>query len=236
MKQPMTIAVIAALLAAPASAQLTENFDEPFADWTTRWLYQNSNLGNYYVVQGNGCNEADRGNNPEGLWLVDSQVCDDPGSIGGPTATIEFDPAFGEMIRTLSFGVEAFVQQDIIVYDVDGNIQGSWIGVSGGGFDFDHADRIEAISDNGIGKIVFDSTNYDLGAIEGNTSVDEFSVELIEGDCYADFTGEGVLDLFDFLAFVNSFNAGEGKANCDNEGGLDLFDFLCFTNAFNAGC
>jgi hypothetical protein len=56
------------------------------------------------------------------------------------------------------------------------------------------------------------------------------------GDCYADFTGDNVLDLFDFLAFVNSFNAGEDKANCDNEGGLDLFDFLCFTNEFNAGC
>ena len=54
--------------------------------------------------------------------------------------------------------------------------------------------------------------------------------------CYADFTDDGVLDLFDFLAFVNSFNAGENKANCDQQGGFDLFDFLCFTNEFNAGC
>jgi hypothetical protein len=54
--------------------------------------------------------------------------------------------------------------------------------------------------------------------------------------CYADFTGEGELDLFDFLAFVNAFNAGDEVANCDGEGGLDLFDFLCYTNAFNAGC
>jgi subtilisin family serine protease len=55
-------------------------------------------------------------------------------------------------------------------------------------------------------------------------------------ECYADYNGDGTLDLFDFLAFTNDFNAGEGKANCDNEGGFDLFDFLCFTNAFNAGC
>jgi hypothetical protein len=54
--------------------------------------------------------------------------------------------------------------------------------------------------------------------------------------CYPDFTGDGVLDLFDFLEFVNQFNAGDDSANCDGEGGLDLFDFLCFTNAFNAGC
>jgi subtilisin family serine protease len=55
-------------------------------------------------------------------------------------------------------------------------------------------------------------------------------------ECYGDYNGDGTLDLFDFLAFTNDFNAGEGKANCDNEGGFDLFDFLCFTNAFNAGC
>jgi hypothetical protein len=54
--------------------------------------------------------------------------------------------------------------------------------------------------------------------------------------CYADFTGDGALDLFDFLAFVNTFNAGDPDADCDDGGTFDLFDFLCFTNAFNAGC
>jgi hypothetical protein len=54
--------------------------------------------------------------------------------------------------------------------------------------------------------------------------------------CYADFTGDGVLDLFDFLEFVNQFNAGDANADCDGQGGLDLFDFLCYTNEFNAGC
>jgi hypothetical protein len=57
-----------------------------------------------------------------------------------------------------------------------------------------------------------------------------------EQPCYADFTGDGVLDLFDFLGYVNAFNAGEGGADCDGNGVLDLFDFLCFVNAFNAGC
>ncbi len=55
--------------------------------------------------------------------------------------------------------------------------------------------------------------------------------------CYPDLDGNGVLDLFDFLAFVNSFNAGDtGPSDCDHNGDLDLFDFLCYTNAFNAGC
>lgn len=54
--------------------------------------------------------------------------------------------------------------------------------------------------------------------------------------CYPDFTGDGALDLFDFLAFVNGFNAGDEEADCTGDGGLDLFDFLCFVNAFNGGC
>ena len=56
------------------------------------------------------------------------------------------------------------------------------------------------------------------------------------GGCYPDFTGDGVLDLFDFLAFVNAFNGGNPAADCDGNGGLDLFDFLCFNNGFNSGC
>jgi hypothetical protein len=54
--------------------------------------------------------------------------------------------------------------------------------------------------------------------------------------CYPDFTGDGTLDLFDFLAFVNAFNAQDPSADCVADGTFDLFDFLCFVNAFNAGC
>jgi hypothetical protein len=54
--------------------------------------------------------------------------------------------------------------------------------------------------------------------------------------CYPDFTGDGTLDLFDFLAYVNAFNAADPVADCDHNGNLDLFDFLCFVNAFNVGC
>ena len=63
------------------------------------------------------------------------------------------------------------------------------------------------------------------------------------GDCYADCdqsTGHGVLDLFDFLCFQNSFVAGEPYAcDCDTSTGplvCDLFDFLCFQGAFVGGC
>ena len=34
----------------------------------------------------------------------------------------------------------------------------------------------------------------------------------------------------------DSFPGGRGNPDCDASGTLDLFDFLCFVNAFNAGC
>ncbi len=54
--------------------------------------------------------------------------------------------------------------------------------------------------------------------------------------CIADFDGNGTLDLFDFLAFQNAFDAGELEADLDGDGVLTLFDFLAFQNEFDAGC
>ena len=61
--------------------------------------------------------------------------------------------------------------------------------------------------------------------------------------CYADCdqsTGAGVLDVFDFLCFQNSFVSGQAYA-CDcntstGPGNCDVFDFLCFQDAFVSGC
>lgn len=67
--------------------------------------------------------------------------------------------------------------------------------------------------------------------------------ELIEGSatltivaCRADFNGDGVADLFDFLAFMNAFDAGDELADFDFDGALTVFDFLAFQNRFDAGC
>jgi hypothetical protein len=57
-----------------------------------------------------------------------------------------------------------------------------------------------------------------------------------ECPCFPDFTGDGTLDLFDFLEYVNRFNAGDMTADCTGDQVLDLFDFLCYVNLFNNGC
>jgi murein tripeptide amidase MpaA len=51
----------------------------------------------------------------------------------------------------------------------------------------------------------------------------------------ADWNRDCVYDLFDFLAFINDFEAGSPDADFDGDGTLDLFDFLTFLNAFDAG-
>lgn len=54
--------------------------------------------------------------------------------------------------------------------------------------------------------------------------------------CHGDYDENGVLDVFDYLAFVNDFNMGRGDANVNFDTSLDLFDFLAFINLFNEGC
>ena len=54
--------------------------------------------------------------------------------------------------------------------------------------------------------------------------------------CPADLDCDGVLTLFDFLAFQNFFDMGDPIADFDGDSSLTLFDFLAFQNAFDAGC
>ena len=84
-------------------------------------------------------------------------------------------------------------------------------------------------------------TRRNIAGMEGqNALAGEFQ---FAQPCYADCdtsTGVGVLDLFDFLCFQNSFVNGETYAcDCDTTTGplvCDVSDFLCFQNAFVGGC
>jgi hypothetical protein len=54
--------------------------------------------------------------------------------------------------------------------------------------------------------------------------------------CRADLDGDGLLTIFDFLAFQNLFDAGDLAADFDGDRSLTIFDFLAFQNEFDAGC
>ncbi|MFG0283202.1 MAG: GC-type dockerin domain-anchored protein [Phycisphaerales bacterium JB039] len=108
----------------------------------------------------------------------------------------------------------------------------------------DPAQRL-ALADRSVAKVMY---RFHLnGPVGSSARIRPFggtaaggTLELIVGrcawDCYADASGDGTLDFFDFLVFQNEFAAGHPAADCDASGALDLFDFLCFQNAFGAGC
>lgn len=52
----------------------------------------------------------------------------------------------------------------------------------------------------------------------------------------ADLNGDGQIDLTDFFAFFNCFDATASCADIDSQPGVDLGDFFSFFNAFDAGC
>jgi hypothetical protein len=82
----------------------------------------------------------------------------------------------------------------------------------------------------------FDAVTGDAGpGLIWKAIYSEHKIEVI-ATCPADLSLDGALDLFDFLAFVNLFNAADPQADCDGDGEFTLFDFLCFVNAFSAGC
>jgi hypothetical protein len=99
-------------------------------------------------------------------------------------------------------------------------------------------------------QFVFDrpwSTNFGTGKTEFLAAdfysdlltqifFDDVKLEQVSDECYADCTGDGALDLFDFLCFQNDFVAEGDYSDCEDNDAHDLFDFLCYQNAFVAGC
>lgn len=55
-------------------------------------------------------------------------------------------------------------------------------------------------------------------------------------DCPADFNRDGLLNFFDFAAFVAAFQAQDPAADFNADGLFNFFDFPLFIDAFEAGC
>jgi hypothetical protein len=58
----------------------------------------------------------------------------------------------------------------------------------------------------------------------------------VDGGCYADCNGDEVLNVDDFLCFINAFASQDPYADCSGDGILNVDDFLCFINEFALGC
>ncbi len=54
--------------------------------------------------------------------------------------------------------------------------------------------------------------------------------------CPADFNGDGTVDFFDYLDFVDAFSANAASADFNIDGTIDFFDYLDFVDGFSVGC
>ena len=82
----------------------TEDFSDPLGDWVSDWLYTGSNLQNYYVALGD-CNDNERGNQPDGLWVSDDKVCGSLASVS--PVTINLDANLGDTAAYFSLDAYA---------------------------------------------------------------------------------------------------------------------------------
>ena len=87
--------------------------------------------------------------------------------------------------------------------------------------------RIADVRDDDAGSFVLRVTN-------ACTSTD--SDAAIVRVCAADFNADGMVDLFDYLDFVDAWASLRSEADFDGDGVVDLFDYLDFVERFGVGC
>lgn len=85
----------------------------------------------------------------------------------------------------------------------------------------------------GLARFVDDPATPDTGM--GFPVVDMGAFEY-QPPCRVDLDGDGVLTIFDFLAFFNAFDDADPVADFDGDGAFTVFDFLAFQDEFDAGC
>ncbi len=139
------------------AALFIEDFEDPFPAWESGWLGSNSNIQNVYGVG------ADRGNNPDGLWIAD-------GLNNGSITEITFDSIFGSSIVDFSIDTTTWVTGAIFeAIDMSGDsiLSTTITSMLGGYSDPGSYQTISFSTTNGLSG--FSITG---GAIEGNTSID----------------------------------------------------------------
>lgn len=160
MKKLVFLAVLALLASNALADVVCEGFPDPLGGWRTRWLAQNSSMTNYYVCTGNP-DENNRGNNPCGLW-----ICDTDQDFN--TADITINPSQGVLVTHFGLQIVSFVGGTITFYDLSHNVIYTTAVIANGTFPPCPGPVYETDTPNGLGEFIIGPSG-----VEGNTSVDE---------------------------------------------------------------
>ena len=151
--------------------------------------------------------------------------------------------------RWFSNDTGAGPNSDPFVIDISDDGGNSWTnlevvgpggpGTSGGWIQhtFKVADFVEPTAQIRLRFIAEDDPADGQGSLV-EAAIDDVKVETLvcESGCYADFNGDGSLNILDFVAFQGAFVGADPSADCDANGALNILDFVCFQGMFAKGC
>jgi hypothetical protein len=102
-----------ATLGSAQAGSFTEDFEADFPGWESGWFGTQSDAKNYYCPS-QGC--ADRGNNPDGLWLLGA------GGAQGGEIVVTFDAGFGANLTSFKLDVAGYSPTRLTALDSDGAV------------------------------------------------------------------------------------------------------------------
>jgi hypothetical protein len=85
--------------------------------------------------------------------------------------------------------------------------------------------------------VTFDTVHFRIGPTDQDVIfalVD--GVTIGAAPCQPDVNGDGLVNVQDFLAYLQLYAAADPRADFDNNGQVNVQDFLAFLQAFAAGC
>ena len=131
------------------------------------------------------------------------------------------DTGFGEVPLDLNGdGVASVVDRQVIRDAIDQ--------LDGGPFDAEGS-----AVENGSVRLVHPGLNFHLADVDGDGLICRFDLGAY---CPADFNRDGVVNILDFIAFLNAYTTGDLRADFSGNGVLDPLDFPFFMNAVAVGC
>lgn len=71
---------------------------------------------------------------------------------------------------------------------------------------------------------------------EGHTMTTTMAAASAPVPCYADVNGDGLVNMFDMLGFMNLFAARNIQADMNGDGRISIFDLLRFFESYDTGC
>jgi hypothetical protein len=86
-----------------------------------------------------------------------------------------------------------------------------------------------------VSATLADEGEYSV-VVSGSCGSVESESATLTVNCLADFDGSGFVDIEDFSAFIEAFEAGDESTDIDGSGFVDIEDFSMYVPLFEAGC